>query len=165
MLRQKTLANTNFNPRAPCGARRGYDQAVEMTTDISTHAPLAGRDTATTSPVGMIGTDFNPRAPCGARPRGIVLKSRLEYFNPRAPCGARQWQLLNVRGASEISTHAPLAGRDFVGIEPIGVRGRFQPTRPLRGATGCEFDGKKYTAYISTHAPLAGRDWSTKAMP
>ena len=33
----------------------------------------------------------------------------------------------------------------------------FQPTRPLRGATGYTAD-ETAEAYISTHAPLAGRD-------
>ena len=34
---------------------------------------------------------------------------------------------------------------------------RFQPTRPLRGATGDAFTYSDFTK-ISTHAPLAGRD-------
>ena len=57
-----------------------------------------------------------------------------ERFNPRAPCGARQ----NVSPNQSI----------------IAV---FQPTRPLRGATG--YKGKcDHRDHISTHAPLAGRD-------
>ena len=79
----------NFNPRAPCGARRS-----------------AG-DRAVPPPY------FNPRAPCGARRqngsnsdsfsifqstrpmRGATQFGRYYacvcyYFNPRAPCGARQ---------------------------------------------------------------------------
>lgn len=33
-----------FNPRAPCGARRSYHFQVCHYKGISTHAPLAGRD-------------------------------------------------------------------------------------------------------------------------
>ena len=33
-----------------------------------------------------------------------------------------------------ISTHAPLAGRD-IGFAEAAFAGKFQPTRPLRGAT------------------------------
>ena len=33
-----------FNPRAPCGARRLLRIAEDGVIDISTHAPLAGRD-------------------------------------------------------------------------------------------------------------------------
>ena len=130
--------------------------AITTATKISTHAPLAGRDS-----------------------RGIDLKSRLEYFNPRAPCGARRDGGTGERPQLKISTHAPLAGRDriwptarnspwdFNPRAPCGARQLnrakkelidiFQPTRPLRGATEYEY-GKYYLDGISTHAPLAGRD-------
>ena len=57
-----------------------------------------------------------------------------DYFNPRAPCGARL-------GVFTI----------FIDIN------KFQPTRPLRGATLRDSLLDKYDV-ISTHAPLAGRD-------
>ena len=38
------LRSPNFNPRAPCGARRAARPTVSPTCGISTHAPLAGRD-------------------------------------------------------------------------------------------------------------------------
>ena len=59
---------------------------------------------------------------------------------------------------AEISTHAPLAGRDYGSDLIRKLATIFQPTRPLRGATRAF----KYTAVnekISTHAPLAGRDY------
>ena len=79
-----------------------------------------------------------------------------------------------------ISTHAPLAGRDFLTlgkhlsariIQPTRpLRGAttqvlldmmqrtiFQPTRPLRGATQ-NAKAMAFNQSISTHAPLAGRD-------
>ena len=60
--------------------------------DISTHAPLAGRDDRFSASI-----------------------SNWRYFNPRAPCGARRDGVLDVVQAVGISTHAPLAGRDDVG--------------------------------------------------
>ena len=56
-----------------------------------------------------------------------------------------------------ISTPAPLAGRDC-GCAAGAVRSlKFQPTRPLRGATtGAGRIARQIN--ISTHAPLAGRD-------
>ena len=33
-----------FNPRAPCGARHSSTQLIQLPYEISTHAPLAGRD-------------------------------------------------------------------------------------------------------------------------
>ena len=81
--------------------------------------------------------------------------------------------------ARKISTHTPLAGRDFVAVEnskrmrdfnshaPCGARHfngrstsdvrRFQLTRPLRGATGLKIILRP-SKTISTHTPLAGRD-------
>ena len=81
-----------------------------------------------------------------------------------------------------ISTHAPLAGRDltatvifselrFQPTRPLrgatqqsrdpNTQQEFQPTRPLRGATTPSSDSKQ-DGSISTHAPLAGRDESSK---
>ena len=145
-----------FQPTRPLRGATPLQTYKYRKQQISTHAPLAGRDS-----------------------RGIVLKSRLEYFNPRAPCGARPPHSLQVSGHGCISTHAPLAGRDAetvshrylaynfnprapCGARPPSVTGAinnsiFQPTRPLRGAT---FIGHDLTRleWISTHAPLAGRD-------
>ena len=66
--------------------------------------------------------------------RDTAMRIR-ERFNPRAPCGARPGLRRRGAGESDISTHAPLAGRDFCEASPL-----FKPFR------------------ISTHAPLAGRD-------
>ena len=58
--------NQDFNPRAPCGARRAGGQYRHQGLQISTHAPLAGRDILIPLKTLKI-TYFNPRAPCGAR--------------------------------------------------------------------------------------------------
>ena len=109
--------------------------------------------------------------------------SRARYFNPRAPCGARLVDCFNYSCPFRISTHAPLAGRDFLFCPeviarwpyfnpraPCGARLNnlwdlrwlhgFQPTRPLRGATAAA-KRAAHERLISTHAPLAGRDDST----
>ena len=101
-------------------------------------------------------------------------------FNPRAPCGARPSALVFDAFGVRISTHAPLAGRDWEDITTKALTSQFQPTRPLRGATHhlpgaqavhlyfnprapCGARPLGVTIYyllgkISTHAPLAGRD-------
>ena len=56
----------NFNPRAPCGARRCIIREVCLISTISIHAPLAGRDMLPCI-YSYLQSDFNPRAPCGAR--------------------------------------------------------------------------------------------------
>ena len=57
----------NFNPRAPCGARRGHELQPPASRGISIHAPRVGRDDEPICQY-MRNGDFNPRAPCGARP-------------------------------------------------------------------------------------------------
>ena len=123
-----------ISTHAPLAGRDALDGRVALHEGISTHAPLAGRDrTESGSPAAE--RNFNPRAPCGARlfNRGVDLVflkisthaplagrdpvtdgagEPTKNFNPRAPCGARLY-ISQVR---------------------IRVR-RFQPTRPLRGAT------------------------------
>ena len=149
--------NAYFNPRAPCGARRLIVGRAVCNEQISTHAPLAGRDFRghdreadtekfqPTRPLRGATTlsrdkttevhHFNPRAPCGARLCWSCLSaSRSLNFNPRAPCGARQFRVFDPLRINRISTHAPLAGRD-------------QMEHSSKGKST-----------ISTHAPLAGRD-------
>ena len=124
---------TDFNPRAPCGARPPARYLTTRREVISTHAPLAGRDVSARRYRANV-KHFNPRAPCGARRwwscqmprkprfqptrplRGATRRSRPQLhrldFNPRAPCGARQYLGCTVSDLLGISTHAPLAGRD-----------------------------------------------------
>ena len=101
---------------------------------ISTHAPLAGRDTSTL-PSCSTPAEFQPTRPLrGATSVRRFAGLRLKHFNPRAPCGARL-----IAGSTRQST------------------AEFQPTRPLRGATR-HGAGVPRAGGISTHAPLAGRD-------
>ncbi len=69
------------------------------------------------------------------------------------------------RGAapgSYISTHAPHAGSDLNQIINRLGKVLFQPTLPMRGATG--LDIKSEESYnISTHAPHAGSDPKNQA--
>ena len=129
-----SACRSNFNPRAPCGAR-----PVWIRIEIAIH-------------------DFNPRAPCGARrtPRATSL-TRTTNFNPRAPCGARPRARFPLSIFLLISTHAPLAGRDSQSLGATRNPAAFQPTRPLRGAT-LPSNQSNNRNNISTHAPLAGRD-------
>ena len=56
-----------------------------------------------------------------------------------------------------ISTHAPYEGSDVIGFKGCRVLGQFQPTLPVRGATG----GAQLPAAlldISIHAPREGSD-------
>ena len=128
-----------FNPRAPCGARHwscapsglaynisthaplaGRDEPQKSyhthQNGISTHAPLAGRDRPLVPEMQSIEHRISTHAPLAGRdgqPRKKLLRQL--YFNPRAPCGARQRGRQDHHGQGGISTHAPLAGRDRSG--------------------------------------------------
>ena len=145
---------------------------------ISTHAPLAGRDFSL-SGVTFVHFDFNPRAPCGARPAPKTMRETMKRFQPTRPLRGATLPKVPKPKKEIISTHAPLAGRDtfppsrqslridFNPRAPCGARQgetghkqydrKFQPTRPLRGATKTEKHSRGFNK-ISTHAPLAGRD-------
>ena len=145
-----------FQPTRPLRGATDDLLADAVPNEISTHAPLAGRDKLR-----------------------FKTNTETEHFNPRAPCGARLRGDAERTEGQDISTHAPLAGRD--GVEPVDgkLKALFQPTRPLRGATvlpggdspmaifqptrplrGATADAPpgRLDQRISTHAPLAGRD-------
>ena len=146
---------SNFNPRAPCGARRSCAWRRKTRLWISTHAPLAGRDYI---------------LPDASQPYRI---------STHAPLAGRDAENQFTFYTNIISTHAPLAGRDIVWYRsntkqeefqptrplrgatlrntPVVIEFKFQPTRPLRGATLAAFQARRRHS-ISTHAPLAGRD-------
>ena len=147
---------TDFNPRAPCGARLGRSQYIRYILPFQSTRPLrgaTGRQHLTLPPVAI--SIHAPLAgrDCGARRAGTGRS----HFNPRAPCGARPGTERVHGHTDDISIHAPLAGRDrsassspgpprhFNPRAPCGARQLshlkaelaelFQSTRPLRGAT------------------------------
>ena len=146
----------HFNPRAPCGARlAGEPHLRAAPADFNPRAPCGARHVLQDEAPPL--SDFNPRAPCGARPSCACCGLWLQNFNPRAPCGARHLIRAFLCHCRSISTHAPLAGRDYLEGHKMLCNYAFQPTRPLRGATGVTVDALLKSS-ISTHAPLAGRD-------
>ena len=146
---------------------------------ISTHAPLAGRD----SPLFWFyyeDPEFQPTRPLrGATIGPLVDLTNLKPFQPTRPLRGATALVLFFSALSLISTHAPLAGRDnyydmedtdyeyFNPRAPCGARratavstkrgGRFQPTRPLRGATPTTAAGGLETLYFNPRAPCGAR--------
>ena len=151
---------------------------------ISTHAPLAGRD-ANAGNWTITDEDFNPRAPCGARllaharvfrahaisthaplagrdVKETLLKFRLScYFNPRAPCGARPSSTLTITLVTRFQPTRPLRGATIYRRDELRTRERFQPTRPLRGATPACFLRLKQFQNFNPRAPCGARPLSS----
>ena len=82
------IQRDDFNPRAPCGARRLQRWGRPLWWDFNPRAPCGAR-LACAGRKYRRGGNFNPRAPCGARPSRIIGRTPADNFNPRAPCGAR----------------------------------------------------------------------------
>ena len=128
---------TNFNPRAPCGARLTPRRSrCYRIGNFNPRAPCGARLTPRRSRCYRIG-NFNPRAPCGARQRSGANRRAARYFNPRAPCGARPGYLRVYDKRLEISTHAPLAGRDIPRSQPSSRCRHFNPRAPCGARRLC----------------------------
>ncbi len=105
-----SLAQKYFNPRTPCGVRRGYVIANHPFAHFNPRTPCGVRLRAQISRASL--PNFNPRTPCGVRPMGCARCRKGRHFNPRTPCGVRR-PTAKTRRADML----------------------FQSTHPLRGAT------------------------------
>ena len=134
-----TKTRERFNPRAPYGARHGGGSR------------------------GHGDGNFNPRAPYGARPMPSGANGLLSLFQPTRPLRGAT----HLDGAADrllrISTHAPLAGRDWAWMEVKRRYLPFQPTRPLRGATIKPSNKSDHKDKFQPTRPLRGATLSTRA--
>ena len=147
----------NFNPRAPCGARRIIVAETLILSTISTHAPLAGRDG---DPRGsrLQARWISTHAPLAGRDCHSRKTAReMHEFQPTRPLRGATEAITLGFSREEISTHAPLAGRDRRGLALVLVDRRISTHAPLAGRDGVSKDTIR-RLLISTHAPLAGRD-------
>ena len=153
----------SFNPRAPCGARPGYLQALSQLPEFQSTRPVWG---ATNNRVqGFLQVRVSSHAPrVGRDRRRPALWSISASFNPRAPCGARLHHLRLQRPARGVSIHAPRVGRD-----PVSP---FAPSLPgvsihaPRVGRDEEEDVMRYNSIVSIHAPRVGRDrWHFRYNP
>ena len=132
-------ASGGFNPRSPCGERRGVGSCLPRPCSFNPRSPCGERPPRSSTVCS--GLRFQPTLPL----RGATLEVAFmpdEYdngFNPRSPCGERP----------SVPT-----GKAVLGIP-------FQPTLPLRGATAV-FVGDDLKRLVSTHAPLAGSDLAAR---
>ena len=100
---------------------------------------------------------FQPTRPLRGATCGHRISAGACRISTHAPLAGRDYSVNLIDRFPVISTHAPLAGRDGLGQTAFAPCRIFQPTRPLRGATTIG-DRTDIPIFISTHAPLAGRD-------
>ena len=82
--------------------------------------------------------------------------SVLSRFNPRSPCGERHLLIAVPDHAARVSTHAPLAGSDFLQLRETCCGFAFQPTLPLRGATITDSASPAMSSSFQPTLPLRG---------
>ena len=85
------------------------------------------------------------------------ISSQIITFLLTRPSRDVTYSLSDAGNPTGISTHTPLAGRDFIHILRPLPDIRFLLTRPSRDVTGLYMETSSFLL-ISTHTPLAGRD-------
>ena len=123
----------HFNPRAPCGARPLAGFLRSLPVIISTHAPLAGRDRRATKP-----------------------RFATAGFQPTRPLRGATFVFLHDVRCIDISTHAPLAGRDDRGIAFFDVNIDFNPRAPC-GARPRRPSRQPSGGHFNPRAPCGAR--------
>ena len=148
---------THFNPRAPYGARLPSYQPMCLYDAISIHAPHTGRDTTREMPRTR-GNVFQSTRPI----RGATIKGKItdieSVISIHAPHTGRDHNRTKTDTEElYISIHAPHTGRD---VEAYAERRLYDISihapHTGRDVLDCQFNwvGRK----ISIHAPHTGRD-------
>ena len=135
-VRPDLLQSPDFNPRTPCGVRRGRTLVYLVFRYISIHAPRVGCD---------LKAYFS-------LPKDIRFQSTHPVWGAtlalaRWPTTHREFQ----------STH-PVWGATGCSMCGFGIHLEFQSTHPVWGATGNVPDGHLLALDISIHAPRVGCD-------
>ena len=126
-----------------------------MTSNISTHAPHAGSDSAIAASMSAFAFDFNPRSPRGERQRGTVSLYYVMPISIRAPLAGSDGFRHKSRLPTGISIRAPLAGSDTVVWVNPDTKNEFQSALPLRGATNRRMNEQMPNIFQSA-LPLRG---------
>ena len=169
----------DFNPRAPCGARRIATISSRVSLIFQSTRPVRGATVLfsrhpmsesfqSTRPVrGATHSRFSsiqwrfisihaPRA--GRDTLDKIGSLHISHFNPRAPCGARLVnQVRDKMNAMHFNPRAPCGARHFRCYTAISKGYDFNPRAPC-GARPRYFPFASPLIGISIHAPRAGRD-------
>ena len=109
--------HTDFNPRAPWGARRSSETPSSSTSQFQSTCPVGGTTGRKAIKISEI-SSFQSTCPVGGTTSLVNLRLKgLLYFNPRAPWGARPQKLGMSATAYQISIHVPRGGHDSKSVQ------------------------------------------------
>ena len=145
-----------FQPTLPLrGATRAPSRSPSRPR-VSTHAPLAGSDTASSSFSRAV-LGFNPRSPCGERlATGVIGYLAATMFQPTLPLRGATFDAVNLDGLLEFQPTLPLRGATSWPPARLSASRGFNPRSPCGERR--EPLPQVWTRPVSTHAPLAGSD-------
>ncbi|EFR40816.1 hypothetical protein HMPREF9162_2208 [Selenomonas sp. oral taxon 137 str. F0430] len=143
-----------FQSTRPVRGATGAKNVTAVISDVSIHAPRAGRDRRPKQqPCAAAG--FNPRAPCGAR-RTVNFSVALHLlFQSTRPVRGATAKEVGRPFHGFVSIHAPRAGRDArqQGLPSGGIR--FNPRAPC-GARLDDGEAKLYAYTFQSTRPVRG---------
>ena len=154
-LQRNNLFSLHFYSHAPCGARQICESGYIMRPLISTHTPLAGRDSPDFD-IKETYWDFYSHAPRGARHDDTTVSMLLDCISTHTPLAGRDEK--DARGGTRyrISTHTPLAGRDDLCRPQCFVCSHFYSHAP-RGARHMRSKCRAERKHFYSHAPRGAR--------
>ena len=146
-----------FNPRAPCGARLEKILFRVGTILFQPTRPLRGATSVFRFPLWRL-HKFQPTRPLRGATSVTAPYSEAGNISTHAPLAGRDERLpFSPLALTQISTHAPLAGRDVLLVVFWSSSPIFQPTRPLRGATFFSSASVFISLYFNPRAPCGAR--------
>ena len=124
-----SACRSNFNPRAPCGARPWWCAASRRWNVFQPTRPLRGATPCFHR--GIAQSKFQPTRPL----RGATLLRSVRVIghlsiSTHAPLAGRDRNTADTSEPNDISTHAPLAGRDRKTVALDSPSQYFNPRAP-----------------------------------
>ena len=151
----------NFNPRAPCGARRRPAQTRGDTLIFQSTRPLRGATEFSFAP--YTGLEFQSTRPLRGATYGGSLRSGGSTFQSTRPLRGATRKLIYTDTVSNlISIHAPLAGRDRELMSTKVSYKDFNPRAPC-GARPFLLSRKKKHGDFNPRAPCGARQLPIRA--
>ena len=161
MPQDRSPRRWHFNPRAPCGARRGERAVTYHENIFQSTRPVWGATHVATGLTIFVGY-FNPRAPCGARRLPVFDIKVSAQFQSTRPVWGATGQVEIVEGSLGISIHAPRVGRDskFDDFTPSNLHKRYKRVLARPKNTREKGKIKQKLAYIHAFSAFLGCEGS-----